>query len=171
MDRVLAFLPSAEKGYLPYYLFVFSVVAIGNSLQNFKTLHFTRRIYNGRFVPNTSLPPKTATFNPEDSVDKLVPVSPSKATGHDQSTPLAARLFATYTFAVGLIRWYAAYGLENRALYQLGIWTHVIAAAHFTSEMLVFKTVRFGWEHLFPLCAAYVGAVWMVVQYDNYVVN
>lgn len=28
MDRVLQFLPSAEKGYLPYYLFVVSVAQL-----------------------------------------------------------------------------------------------------------------------------------------------
>jgi len=170
MDRVLQFLPSAEKGYLPYYLFVFSIVAMGNVFQNYKTLHFTRRIYNGKFVPNNNLPKASATFNPDDSVHKVVPAQPGK-TGTDQMTPLAARLFGTYTFAVGLIRFYAAYGIENRFLYQLGIWTHVIAAVHFTSEMLVYKTVRMGWEHMFPFFAAYVGTVWMALQYNHYVVN
>jgi hypothetical protein len=121
-------------------------------------------------VPNTNLPKATATFKPDDSVNKLVPAAPGK-TGNDQITPLAARLFATYTLAVGLIRIYAAYGLENKLLYQLGIWTHVIAALHFTSEMLVYKSVHFGWEHSFPFFASYVGTVWMVLQYNNYVVN
>jgi hypothetical protein len=143
---------------------------MGNALQNLKTLHYTRRIYNGKFVPNNNLPKASASFNPDDSVHKVVPV-PAGRTGSDLVTPLAARLFGTYTFAVGLIRFYAAYGIENRFLYQLGIWTHVIAAAHFTSEMLIYKSVRFGWEHSFPFFASYIGTIWMVSQYNHYVVN
>ena len=143
---------------------------MGNALQNLKTLHYTRRIYNGKFVPNNNLPKASATFNPEDSADKVVPAAAGK-TGTDQMTPLAARLFGTYTFAVGLIRFYAAYGFENKMIYQLGIWTHVIAAAHFTSEWLIFKSVKPGWEHMFPFVASYVGTIWMLTQYNNYVVN
>lgn len=120
-------------------------------------------------MPNPSAAPKTPTSDPEDSVSKLVPVDPYKAAGKDQVTPLAARLFGTYTLAVGLIRLYAAYGLQNKFLYQLGIWTHVIAAAHFTSEMLVFKSVRFSGPQAFPFIASFVGTAWMVAQYNNYV--
>lgn len=83
---------------------------------------------------------------------------------------MAARLFGTYTFCVGLIRLYAAYGIENRLLYQLGIWTYVVAAGHFTSEMLVYKTIRFSGPQIFPFLTAYAGMAWMFTQYNNYVV-
>ncbi|KAL2193634.1 hypothetical protein P885DRAFT_72023 [Corynascus similis CBS 632.67] len=172
MDKLQEFLPSGEKGLLPYYLFVVSVVSVGNSLQNYVTLHYTRRIYNGRFVANHSLPPATDNFNPEDST---AIVKPASSTGKDsekakdQVSPLAARLFGTWTFLAGLIRFYASYELENRALYQLAIWTHVIAAVHFTSEMLVLKTVRFSGPQAFPFLAAYGGSLWMILQYNHYV--
>ncbi|RKU48868.1 hypothetical protein DL546_008157 [Coniochaeta pulveracea] len=169
MEALHEILPSTEKGYLPYYLLVVSVAAIGNALQNLSTLHYTRRIYNGKFVPNPSAPAKSTGSDPEDSVHKLVPADPYKAAGKDQVTPLAARLFGTYTFAVGLIRLYAAYAPEHWALYQLGIWTHVIAAAHFTSELLVYKSIRFSGPQVFPFIASYVGTVWMVSQYGHYV--
>ncbi|KAL2022890.1 hypothetical protein VTK56DRAFT_4421 [Thermocarpiscus australiensis] len=172
MDQLKSFLPSGEKGHLPYYLFVVSIVAMGNSLQNYVTLHYTRRIYNGRFVPNHSLPPATERFNPEDSINV---VKPASSTGKDaekakdQVSPLAARLFGIYTFFAGLIRFYACYQLENPALYQLAIWTHVVAAVHFTSEMLIYRTVRFSGPQIFPFTAAYGGAIWMLLQYKHYV--
>ncbi|KAK4110925.1 hypothetical protein N656DRAFT_799644 [Canariomyces notabilis] len=172
MDKLQSFLPSAEKGYLPYYLFVISIVSMGNALQNYATLHYTRRIYNGRFVPNHSLPPASEHYNPEDSTAVVKPASPTgkdSEKAKDQVSPLAARLFGTYTFVAGLIRFYACYQLENPAMYQLAIWTHVIAAIHFTSEMLVFKTVRFSGPQAFPFAAAYGGTIWMLLQYKHYV--
>ncbi|CCC07123.1 hypothetical protein SMACR_01147 [Sordaria macrospora] len=174
MDAIKAFLPSGEKGLLPYYLFFVSIVAMGNALQNYSTLHFTRRLYNGRFVPNASLPPAKGKYSPEDSVDVLKPVTPAEAekkevAAKDQVTPLAARVFGTYTFMAGIIRFYACYNLENESLYKLGIWTHVIAAVHFTSEMFIYKTQRFSGPQIFPFLAAYGGTLWMVLQYGHYV--
>lgn len=141
-------------------------------MQNLATLHYTRRIYNGKFVLNHTLPPRTERFNPDDSVNVLKPAS---ATGkdsekaRDQVTPLAARLFGTYTIMAGMIRIYASYRLEDPSLYQMAIWTHVIAAVHFTSEMLVFRTIRFSGEQGFPFAAAYGGSLWMLMQWSHYV--
>jgi hypothetical protein len=145
---------------------------MGNAINNLTTLHYTRRIYNGRFVPNKSLPKASASYDPDDSVAKLSPTVPGEKTyekGQDQMTPLAARLFGNYTFMAGLIRFYAAYRVEDPYLYQLALWTHVFAVAHFTSELLYFKTLRLGWEHAFPLSAGYVGTIWMLAQWGNYV--
>ncbi|KAF3767255.1 hypothetical protein M406DRAFT_253754 [Cryphonectria parasitica EP155] len=167
MDKLLTFLPSAEDGILPYYVLVASVAAIGNSIQNLFTLHYTRRIYNGLFVPNTSIANA-------DSVQKLTPITSAatlkdKPTAADQVTPLAARLFGVYTILAAAIRLYGAYRLNDPAWYQLCLLTYVLAASHFASEILVFKTCRVGWEHAFPLSAGFGGAVWMVLQYSNYV--
>lgn len=153
---------------------------MGNAVQNLVTLHYTRRLYNGRFVPNRSLPKASPTYNPEDSVHKLLPVAPGPgstgkkdddAKARDQLTPLAARLFGTWTFIAGAVRLYAAYRVSDPVLYQLSLLTHVMAASHYTSEFLVFKTVNLGWEHLFPLGAGFGGAIWMALQYQNYVSN
>jgi hypothetical protein len=54
-------------------------------------------------------------------------------------------------------------------MYQLAIWTHVIAAVHFTSEMLVLKTINFSGPQTFPFLAAYGGTAWMLLQYNHYV--
>jgi hypothetical protein len=172
MDALGAYLPSGEKGFLPPFLCFIGAVAVGNALQNLVTLHYTRRLYNGKFVSNHALPPRTDRFNPEDSTAILKPAS---ATGKDsekakdQITPLAARLMGIYTFLAGVIRIYASYRLEDPSLYQLALWTHVIAAAHFTSELLVYKTMKFTGPQAFPLLAAYGGGLWMYLQWGHYV--
>ena len=149
-----------------------SLVAMGNALQNLATLHYTRRLYNGKFVPNHALPPATDRFNPDDSIHVLKPASTSGKDADkakDQVTPLGARVFGTYTFMAGIIRFYACYDLSNPLLYKLAIWTHIIAAAHFTSEMFVYKTMKFSGPQGFPFAAAYGGLCWMLMQYSHYV--
>ncbi len=123
-------------------------------------------------MPNHGLGPATERFNPEDSINV---VKPASSTGKDaekakdQVTPLAARLMGNYTVLAGLIRIYASYQLENHALYQLAIWTHVVAALSFTSETLYYKTIRFSGPQAFPFAAAYSGLIWMSLQYGHYV--
>jgi len=144
---------------------------MGNALQNLATLHYSRRLYNGQFVPNASLPAASAGYNPEDSVAKYTPVAPGNkdmARAKDQMTPLAARLFGMYTFMAGLVRFYASYRLEDPYLYQLAFWTHAVAVFHFTTELLVFKSMRLSGPQLFPLVAGNVGTVWMLLQWSNY---
>lgn len=170
METLRAYIPSGEKGYLPYYLYFVGVVACGNALQNFATLHYTRRIYNGKFVPNHALPTRTDRFNPEDSTAVLKPASGKDSEkAKDQVTPLAARLMGIYTLLAGIIRIYASFRPEDPSLYQLGIWTHVVAAAHFTSELLAFGTLKFSGPQIFPFLAAYGGATWMFLQWGHYV--
>ncbi|KAI0017237.1 transmembrane domain-containing protein [Xylariomycetidae sp. FL0641] len=171
MDTLTAYLPPA-KGYLPYYMFGLSVIAVGNSLQNYLTLHYSRRLYNGQFVPNASLPPKTADYNPDDSTQKLVPVSSTntkEGRSQDQVTPLAARLFGTYTLISAIVRIYASYNLHLAPLYNIAIWTYVVALFHFASEWAVFRTAKLGPPVFFPFFFASVGIVWMVTQYNFYV--
>lgn len=119
------------------------------------------------------MPRASARSNP-DSVAKLQPLADAgslkdKPTAVDQVTPLAARLFGVYTVLAGVIRVYGAYRVNDPALYQLCLFTHLLAAAHFVSEALVFKTISLGWEHAFPFAAAFSGSVWMGLQYGNYV--
>ncbi|CAJ2514305.1 Uu.00g024240.m01.CDS01 [Anthostomella pinea] len=171
MDALKAYLPPT-KGYLPYYMFVTSILAVGNSLQNYLTLHYSRRFYNGQFVPNASLPPKTAAFNPEDSTQKLVPASPASAKEgrtQDQVTPLAARLFATYTLISAIVRIYASHNLHVAPVYNITLWTYVVALFHFGSEFAVYRTAYLGPPILFPFFFATVGITWMVSQYSFYV--
>ena len=158
--------------------FQIGMVTIGNVIQNFITLHYTRRVYNGRFVPNPSLGKGVTSNgkNPEDDRNKLVPVSSSgkdvDGKAQDQVTPLAARLFGTYTFAVGIIRLYGAHNITNPAFYQLLMWSHVIAICHFMSEIFVYKSVIVsGAPQFMPLSQAFGGFLWLALQYNHYVEN
>ncbi|KJR81978.1 ergosterol biosynthetic protein 28 [Sporothrix schenckii 1099-18] len=165
MDTVLSYLPSGEQGLMPYYLFLVGIVSVGNSLQNLATLHYTRRIYNGLFVPSHQK-------GNDDSIHKLIVASTTgKDTekAQDQVTPLAARLFGTWTMLAGFVRMYAAHDIGNRALYQLALLTHVVAAVHFISELTVYKTLRLTGPQLFPLIAGTGGSIWMALQYSHYV--
>lgn len=123
-------------------------------------------------MPNHDLPPRTARFNPEDSTAVLKPASSTGKDAEkakDQVTPLAARLMGIYTSLAGIIRIYASYNLSDPSLYQLALWTHIVAGLHFTSELLIFKTIRFSGPQIFPFLAAYGGTIWMVMQWGHYV--
>ncbi|KFA61987.1 hypothetical protein S40285_07911 [Stachybotrys chlorohalonatus IBT 40285] len=167
MDSLTSLLPPA-KGILPYYMIIISLTSIGNSLQTYLTLHFTRRVYNGRFVPNTRLPPASAAYNPEDATDKLVPAqSNPKAT--DQLTPLAGRLFGTWTLITCIVRCYAAYNLHIGPIYDLAIWTYVVALSHFASELFIYKSMTFGLPQMFPFTLATCALIWMPLVRSSYV--
>ncbi|KAJ8126433.1 hypothetical protein O1611_g7203 [Lasiodiplodia mahajangana] len=166
-----AYLPAGE-GYLPYYMFGLSVVSVGNSLQNYLTLHYSRRIYNGQFVPNPSLPSKSTGFDPEDSTLKLTAasaVNTKDGRTTDQVTPLAARLFGTYTFISAIVRIYASYYLHLAPVYNMAIWTYIVALFHFGSECAVYRTAYIGPPILFPFFFATLGIIWMTSQYSFYV--
>ncbi|KAI0132905.1 hypothetical protein BJ170DRAFT_265240 [Xylariales sp. AK1849] len=176
MDALKEYLPVA-KGYLPYYMFTLSIIAVGNSLQNYLTLHFSRRFYNGQFIPNPSLPPKTSSFNPDDSTQKLIPAPPSSSStttsrstaSSDQVTPLAARLFGTYTLVSAIVRLYACYHLDKEPVYMMALWTYLVALGHFVSEGLVYKSYYLGGPQFLPLFFATIGTTWMLAQKGFYV--
>jgi hypothetical protein len=148
------------------------VIAVGNSLQNYLTLHYSRRFYNGQFIANPSLPPKTSTYNPEDSTKKIVPVVSVKAkpgsTTFDQVTPLAARLFGTYTLISAIVRLYASYHLDVEPVYMMALWTYLVALGHFISEGF-YGTYYLGGPQLLPLFFATTGTIWMTTQKSFYV--
>lgn len=169
MDFLRPYLPAGE-GYLPYYMFTLSVIAVGNSLQNYLTLHYSRRFYPGQFIRNPSLPPKSSTFNPEDSTEILIPApKDGKVKAIDQVTPLAARLFGTYTLISAIVRLYASYHLNLEPVYMMAMWTYIVALGHFLSEMFVFKTFPMGGPQVLPLIFATTGLVWMGSQKGFYV--
>lgn len=153
------------------------MIAVGNSLQNYITLHYTRRVYNGQFVPNPQNSSSNSKLDPADSTTKLVPAATTtpasnnhkEGRAQDQVTPLAARLFGTYTLISAIVRLYASYHLRLAPVYQMAVWTYVVALLHFLSEFLVYKTARFGTPIAMPFFFASVGIAWMVSQYGFYV--
>ncbi|KAI8335832.1 Erg28 like protein-domain-containing protein [Chlamydoabsidia padenii] len=87
----------------------------------------------------------------------------------EQVTPLSARLFATWTWSVSMIRIYAAFHLQHRFMYELGIWTYVIALTHYTGELIVFKGCKFNGPFMSPLCVAVTSLIWLTQVKDQYV--
>jgi hypothetical protein len=137
-------------------------------VQAFTTLHFTRRVYNGRFIRNPKLPPASANFNPDDAVNRVIPAqSDPKAT--DLVTPLSGRLFGVWTLITCVVRCYAAYNLHIGPVYNIAIWTYVVALGHFASELFIFKSMTFGTPQLFPFTFASIALIWMPMVRDFYV--
>lgn len=125
-------------------------------------------MYNGRFVPNTRLGPATSSFNPEDSVEKLVPAH-NDPQASDQLTPLAGRLFGVWTLVSCIVRCYAAYNLHMGPVYNMAYWTYLIAFGHFFSEAFIFKTMTIGTPQLFPFTLATCSLIWMPLVRGYYV--
>jgi len=154
MDSITPYLP-LHQGLLPKWLLFIGVVSIGNSIQSYATLYYTKRIYNAdpKRAPSTSKAP-AAAYND---------ISQSTV------TPLSARTFGTWTFLTSIVRIYAAYNIDHPAFYQLALWTFVIAGCHFMSEWLIFKTAKWALALSFPVFVANISLVWMLSQWEYYV--
>lgn len=85
------------------------------------------------------------------------------------TTPLSARTFGTWTFLSAIIRFYAAYDIQNPALYQLALCSYLVAMMHFVSEWFVFGTARWGKGLAGPVFVSVGSVVWMVMQWGFYV--
>ena len=68
-----------------------------------------------------------------------------------------------------IVRLYAAYHLRLAPVYQMALWTYVVALAHYASELFVYRTARPGAPVLMPFLFASVGISWMLAQYSFYV--
>ncbi|KAF3043781.1 ergosterol biosynthesis protein [Didymella heteroderae] len=97
MSALSSWIPPAE-GLLPKWLLFVSLVSTLNSIQAYSTLAYTSRVYN----PTPLDPP---------------------ARKPDHVTWLSSRTFGTWTFLTSVIRFYAAYHINEPAFYQLAIWT------------------------------------------------
>lgn len=85
-----------------------------------------------------------------------------------EPTTLLAHVYGTKNIYTALIRLYAAYHMDNPQLYDLAIFTFVGVMFLYTTELVVWKTVRVR-EYLFPLITAGVGLGWMVTSKGFYV--
>ena len=67
------------------------------------------------------------------------------------------------------MRCYASYNLHLAPVYNIAIWTYVVALGHFTSEIFIFKTMGLGFPQLLPLTLATTALIWMPLVKDFYV--
>lgn len=135
---------------------------MANSIQAYSTLSATQRVYNG---PNKSLTSSNKKL-PND-----IPSSTIRPSAVSPVTPLSARTFGTWTAITAVIRLYAAYHIENQAVYEMAIWTFGVAWAHFMSEWLLFRTTSMGAGLAGPVAVSTSSLIWMWMQWDYYVKN
>ncbi|KAF8460374.1 hypothetical protein BDZ91DRAFT_643874, partial [Kalaharituber pfeilii] len=128
-------------GLLPKWLLLVSAIATGNSIQSYLTLAYTRRVYS-------------------TSSD---PAKPSPLV-----TSLSSRTFGTWTFLSALIRYYTAYHISDPVLYDLCLWSYIVAFAHFTSEWLIFKSARLNEGLIGPIIVSTLSIAWMVLARAEY---
>jgi hypothetical protein len=98
-----------------------------------------------------------------------MPVAQNDPKGTDQLTPLAGRLFGTWTTITCLVRLYAAYNLRYGPMYDVAMWTYVVAFGHFASELFIYKSMTFGLPQFFPFVIASTALVWMPLVRSHYV--
>nr|GAT60811.1 Erg28-like protein [Mycena chlorophos] len=84
-------------------------------------------------------------------------------------TPLQARTFAVWTLTSAVVRGYAAYHLNNKIVYDMTLFTYLIAFGHFASELLIFRTATPNPGVISPVVVSTTSLVWMFLQYDFYV--
>ena len=75
-----------------------------------------------------------ASFFGASNARKVYAYTPVPVTDH------GARLFGAWTLLSGVIRFYGAYYIDQPVVYDLVLWTFVIALGHFGAETLVWKT-------------------------------
>jgi hypothetical protein len=54
-------------------------------------------------------------------------------------------------------------------VYNIAIWTYVVALGHFASELFVFKSMTFGLPQAFPFTLATMALIWMPMVRSHYV--
>ena len=86
-----------------------------------------------------------------------------------QVTNLSARTFGTWTLITSIVRLYGAYYITNPQVYQLTQFTFGVAAFHFLSEWLIFRTTLLGKGLAGPLVVSSLSLAWMWLYKDYYV--
>ncbi|ODV93202.1 hypothetical protein PACTADRAFT_51819 [Pachysolen tannophilus NRRL Y-2460] len=83
-------------------------------------------------------------------------------------TPLSARTFGTWTLFSAIIRCYGAYHLTDENVFNITLYSFLIAIAHFSLEWLIYGTCKFGKGLLGPLVVSTSSIAWMTLQRDYY---
>jgi hypothetical protein len=146
------FLPQGP-GWLPTWQLFLAATSIFNTVQNFVTLNLTQRIYGNQ--PNEGTHAGTCRTLTDH---------------HPTVTPLHARTFAVWTLTAAVVRGYAAYHIEEKMLapchllncdfhlvyrvYDMALFTYLIAFGHFSSEILIFRTAKLPGPVLNPVIVA-----------------
>lgn len=115
-------------------------------------MSYTRRLYPGQ---------ATTKVKSSTAASDVASTSPA--------TPLSSRTFGTWTLAVGIVRIFAAYHINEASWYQMQMLTNVIGLFHFGLEAFVYKTSSPSGPWLAPVTVATIGEIWSIAQYNYYV--
>ncbi|KAI0026619.1 hypothetical protein K488DRAFT_65689, partial [Vararia minispora EC-137] len=132
-------------GLLPKWQLVVAIAALFNTAQNFATISLTRRARQS----DDALCFNSYTF-------ALV-------------TELQGRTFAAWTLTSAVVRLYAAYHIHEKVVYDMTLFTYLIAFGHFGTEILVFRSAKLPGPVISPVIVSTVSLGWMLYQYDTYV--
>jgi len=88
--------------------------------------------------------------------------------GSNQVNALQSRTFGIWTLTAALVRFQAAYSINDPTLYNLALSTYWIAFAHFVSEIVFFRTANLKGGALAPCVIATSSLVWMYTQKEYY---
>lgn len=83
-------------------------------------------------------------------------------------TKLSCRTFGTWTLISCIIRFYGAFYLDEIHIYQLTMFSYMIALLHFLSELIIYRTCRLDAGFLSPLFVASTSLFWMYNQIEYY---
>ncbi|TBU32500.1 Erg28-like protein [Dichomitus squalens] len=83
--------------------------------------------------------------------------------------PLQARTFAIWTLTSAVVRFYAAYNIHNKLIYDIALFTYLFAFFHFGSEILIYRTAKIAAPVLSPVIVSTSSLIWMLTQYNFYV--
>ncbi|KAL2919039.1 ergosterol biosynthesis protein [Polyrhizophydium stewartii] len=87
-----------------------------------------------------------------------------------QVTPLMSRMMSTWTITSAIVRLYAAYNIHNEAVYQMCMWTFVLALGSFFSEVFVYRTAPISSPGVFPALIISTSLLtWMATSYSTYI--
>ncbi|TCD61544.1 ergosterol biosynthesis protein [Steccherinum ochraceum] len=84
-------------------------------------------------------------------------------------TALQARTFAVWTLLSAAVRFYAAYHINEKSVYDITLISYLIAFGHATSELLIYRTASLSVPSLSPVIVSTVAMTWMFKQYDFYI--
>lgn len=98
-------------------------------------------------------------------IQSMVPFQGANA---PQPTALQAHIYGVKNIYTVLIRFYAAYNLQNRELYILAMCSFAGVFFLYSSELLIWQTVR-PRDAVIPLLTSSVGLTWMWTQMNYYV--
>jgi hypothetical protein len=147
-----AYLPQSN-GYLPYFLLAVSKLYLSLSKDQYSRCKSS--LMAGIHTVVCYLSPPTVSLRQ------------FSGPRHPPPTPLLAHVYGVKNVYTSLIRAYAAYQINNQALYDLATFSYMGVLFLFITEMVVWRTVRLR-EAIFPFVNAGVGLAWTVLAREWY---